>query len=101
VIWNILKTLAIVAIMSYGLVVAVMYFAQRALLYPGASSEAGASPTRVAWGVRETIETPDGERLAVLHVPPVEGRPTVLFFPGNGDDIGNYGFLADLLSQRG
>ena len=27
--------------------------------------------------------------------------PTVLFFPGNGDNIADYGFLGDLLSARG
>ena len=45
--------------------------------------------------------TPDGETLAALYVPASKGRPTVLFFPGNGDNIVNYGFLAELLSARG
>jgi fermentation-respiration switch protein FrsA (DUF1100 family) len=77
-----------------------MYFAQRALLYPGASNAVDALPATVAWAARVTIATPDGEALAALHVPARKGRPTVLFFPGNGDNIANYGFLGDLLSAR-
>ena len=47
------------------------------------------------------IATPDGETLAALHVPAGKGRPTVLLFPGNGDNIVDYGFLGELLSAHG
>ena len=100
-IWKFLTTLPIIAVIAYALVVAVMYFAQRALLYPGASKTVDALPTPVPWAARVAIATPDGETLAALHVPAGKGRPTVLFFPGNGDNIVNYGFLGDLLSRRG
>ena len=100
-IWKVLKALLISAAVAYALVVALMYFAQRALLYPGASKATDALPATVPWAVRVAIATPDGETLAALHVPASKGRPTVLFFPGNGDNIANYGFLADLLSARG
>jgi uncharacterized protein len=101
VIWNILKTLPIAAVIAYALLVALMYFAQRAMLYPGASKALDASSATPAWGAHARIATPDGETLAGLHAVASRGRPTVLFFPGNGDDIANYGFLADSLSQRG
>jgi fermentation-respiration switch protein FrsA (DUF1100 family) len=78
-----------------------MYFAQRALLYPGVSSAADALLATVRWGGRVAIATPDGETLAALYVPASKGRPTVLFFPGNGDNVADYGFLGDLLSARG
>ena len=100
-IWKFLKTLLIVAAIAYALVVALMYFAQRALLYPGASKAADALPVTVPWAARVTIATPDGETLAALHVPAGKGRPTALLFPGNGDNIVDYGFLGDLLSARG
>ena len=99
--WKILKTLPIVAVIAYALVVALMYFAQRTLLYPGASKAADPSPATAAWGAHAAIATPDGETLAALYFPSSKGRPTVLLFPGNGDNIVNYGFLADLLSERG
>jgi fermentation-respiration switch protein FrsA (DUF1100 family) len=78
-----------------------MYLGQRALLYPGATSAPDAMPAVAPWGVRVDIATPDGERLAALHVRASEGRPTMLLFPGNGDNIANYGFLADMLSTHG
>jgi len=90
-----------VASVGYALAVAGMYFAQRALLYPGATKVADALPATVPWGVRETIATPDGETLAAIYVAPGKGRPTILFFPGNGDNIAGYGFLADMLSKGG
>ena len=86
---------------AYALVVALAYFAQRTLLYPGATKATDALPATVPWAVRVSIATPDGETLAALHVAASKGRPTVLFFPGNGDNIADYGFLADLLSARG
>jgi fermentation-respiration switch protein FrsA (DUF1100 family) len=82
-------------------VVAVMYVAQGSLLYPGATSAPDAMPPVAPWGVRVDIATPDGETLAGLHVPAGNGRPTMLLFPGNGDNIANYGFLAEMLSKQG
>jgi uncharacterized protein len=78
-----------------------MFFAQRAILYPGATNAPDALPATAPWGVRVAIPTPDGETLAAIHVAPGPERPTVLLFPGNGDNIVNYGFLADLLAARG
>lgn len=78
-----------------------MYFAQRSLLYPGASKAVDALPSTAPWGSRVSIETPDGETLAALYVPAGKARPTVLLFPGNGDNVAGYGFLADLLAARG
>jgi fermentation-respiration switch protein FrsA (DUF1100 family) len=96
-----LKTLLIAAAIAYALAVIVIYFAQRTLLYPGASKGTGAFPATAPWGSRVSIATPDGETLAALHVPAAKSRPTVLLFPGNGDNIVAYDFLADLLSARG
>ena len=87
--------------MAYVVVVVLMYFAQRHLLYPGATKAADALPATAPWGTRVAIATPDGETLAAIHVPASKGRPVVLLFPGNGDNIANYGFLADWLSERG
>ncbi len=76
-----------------------MYFAQRALLYPGATGEE--MPKAAPWGEWAAIRTPDGETLAALHSLPVTDKPTLLFFPGNGDNIVHYGFLAEALGAHG
>jgi fermentation-respiration switch protein FrsA (DUF1100 family) len=88
-----------VAAIAYALVVAAMYFAQRTLLYPGATGEP--MPATAPWGAWAHIDTADGERLAALHLPAREGKPTALFFPGNGDNIIHYGFLAEALGAHG
>lgn len=87
----------LIAAAVYGLLVAVMYVSQRALLYPGAT---GGPAGTARWGDAVIIETPDGERLHALHAPAPPGRPTVLFFLGNADRVSNYGFLAQALSTR-
>ena len=75
-----------------------MYFSQRAILFPGARSAAVGEPE---WGEAVAIATPDGETLHALHSRAAPGRPSVLFFPGNADWIGNYAFLAEALAARG
>jgi hypothetical protein len=94
-----LKSLLVVAVAAYAVVVAVMFFAQRSLLYPGASRVS--LPASAPWGEWVEIATPDGEKLAALHSPPDAGRPTILLFGGNGDSIANYGFLAEALGRQG
>lgn len=100
-IWKGLKALLIVIALGYVSVVALMYFMQRSLLYPGATDAVGALPAVAPWGERVAIATPDSQTLAALYLPAHQGRPTVLFFPGNGDNIANYGFLASQLSSYG
>jgi fermentation-respiration switch protein FrsA (DUF1100 family) len=90
-----------IAVVGYLCAGAVMYVAQRSLLFPGATNSGAAEAAAVPWAQRVTIATPDGEALAALHVPAAKGRPTFLFFPGNGDNIVGYGFLAELFAARG
>lgn len=79
-----------------------MYFAQRSLLYPGATQgEVVEAVAKSPWGEWVEIVTPDGETLAGLHTEPAPGRPTVLLFPGNADNIAAYAFLADGLGKQG
>lgn len=86
--------------LAYGGIVALMYAMQRSLLYPGAAM-GGSPPASAPWGEAISIGTADGERLYALHTPSDPGRPTVLFFHGNADFIGHYGFLAAALRSRG
>jgi fermentation-respiration switch protein FrsA (DUF1100 family) len=75
-----------------------MYVSQRSILFPGAGS---ALPAGSEWGKAVAITTPDGETLHALHSEALPGKPSLLFFPGNADWIGNYGFLAEALASRG
>jgi fermentation-respiration switch protein FrsA (DUF1100 family) len=75
-----------VLLVGYALVVGVLFFQQRALLYPivqgAAAPDAEGPPIRVVG-----IETPDGERLVGWYLAPQPGRPTLLFFGGQGGGL--------------
>lgn len=92
--------LALVLALGYGLVVGLMFYAQRGLLYAGASFSA-AAPRSAPWGQTVRIRTSDGEMLYALRSRAAPGRPTILFFHGNADRVTHYGFLADGLAAHG
>jgi fermentation-respiration switch protein FrsA (DUF1100 family) len=82
----VLKWLVGLALVGYFGFVAVLYFEQRAFLFPIppvgriAPSSAGFSQAE-----EHVLATADGEKVIVWHVPAQSGRPVVMFFPGNGD----------------
>jgi fermentation-respiration switch protein FrsA (DUF1100 family) len=88
----------LVALAAYAGLVAFIYASQRAILFPGAGSGPPPSPQ---WGKPVAIKTPDGETLQALYSEAASGRPSVLFFLGNADWVGNYAFLAEALAERG
>src|SRR5215470_8087351 len=75
------------AIVLYGGFVALLYVAQRALQY---FPERQRTPPRAA-GLPEAeeavLDTADGERVIVWHVPPREGQPIFLYFHGYGGSL--------------
>lgn len=83
---------------AYAGLMAVLFFAQRALLYPGAT---GGPVSANHWGQVADIVTSDRERLLALHSPAREGHPTVLYFHGNADRVDRFEFLARSLAERG
>ncbi|MEO0729878.1 MAG: alpha/beta hydrolase [Pseudomonadota bacterium] len=74
----------VVGLVSYTALVAIMYFAQSALLYPGTHS--GAQPVlRELPGVaRVSLKAADGVRLAAWFGMAQSGQPTILHLHGNG-----------------
>jgi fermentation-respiration switch protein FrsA (DUF1100 family) len=84
---------------AYVSLVGITYLSQRSLLYPGAS--AAPAPEHASWGENVHVRTPDGETLHGLYSPAASGKPSVLFFLGNADRVGSYGFFARALAVRG
>jgi len=84
----ILKWLLLVALLAYGGALAVLYFKQRAMLFP--SPPVGRTAPEAA-GLPEAEEhvltTADGERIIVWHLAARPGHRVVLYFPGNGDAL--------------
>lgn len=85
----------------YAAIVAFFYTQQRSMLYPGANATAVDPALPAPWGQRVNVSTSDGETLMGLYVEPSPGRPVILFFHGNGDNILHYRFLADGLIESG
>jgi uncharacterized protein len=79
----------IVAAAAFGGLVAMIYVAQRSLMY---FPERLHTPPAMA-GLREaqevTLDTKDGERVIVWHVPPRGEKPVLLYFHGNGGALRN------------
>ncbi len=68
-------------LIAYMAVVAGMFFAQRSLMYPAPARVAGLP----AGFERVGLTTADGLRLAAAWRPPAKGKPSLVFFHGNGD----------------
>jgi len=79
-----LKWIFIIGVGGYLALGALMFFAQRALMYfPDRTrtlpAAAGFPQAQEVW-----LSPADGERVLAWHVPPQEGKPVVLYFHGNG-----------------
>ena len=85
---GVVKILVYVAI-AYVLIVAVAYFAQRKFTYFPNATRVTPAETGLE-GFREVeLPTPDGERLIAWYAPAPAGRPTLLYFHGNGGGLQN------------
>lgn len=81
------KSILIVGLVGYAALGALMYVAQRALMY--FPDTARTPPAMV--GLRQAEEialaTADGERVIAWHLAPRDGGPVVLYFHGNGGSL--------------
>lgn len=76
--------LALIAL--YALLVAGLYFGQRALIFPIPGTQRTApQAAQFPQAEEHVLTTADGEKLILWHVPPQGDRPVVVFFHGNGD----------------
>jgi hypothetical protein len=79
------KSLVVFAVACYLGLIALMYLAQRSLMY---FPETVQTPPREAgFAEAEEIDSADGERVIAWHVAPAPGMPVILYFHGNGGAI--------------
>ena len=96
-----LKWLLIVVSVGYVCCLLVLFFAQRALLFP-IPTAARTTPQAAGFPQAEehVLTTADGEKVILWHVPAKPGRPVVLFFHGNGDYLaGFFGRFRNLIAD--
>jgi fermentation-respiration switch protein FrsA (DUF1100 family) len=81
-----LKWILVFAVLGYGALLAAMYLLQRAIMYPTPQTFRTAPGAANFPQAQEVVlDTSDGEKVIVWHVPPREGKPVVIFFHGNGE----------------
>jgi uncharacterized protein len=98
---TVLKWLVAIASIGYLGGLAVLYFAQRSLIFP-APQTVRTSPEAAGFPEAEEhlLTTADGEKVIVWHVAARPGHPVVLYFHGNGDHLaGFFGRFRELISD--
>jgi fermentation-respiration switch protein FrsA (DUF1100 family) len=82
-----LKWILIIALVCYGGLVALLYFGQRALQYFPERFRTAPAAAGMPEAEEVVLDTSDGERVIVWHVPPRGQKPVVLYFHGNGASL--------------
>jgi uncharacterized protein len=84
---NTLKWLVIFALLGYGAIVALLYVTQRAMQYFPERFRTTPAVAGLPEAQEVVLDTADGERVIVWHVPPRADKPVVLYFHGNGGSL--------------
>jgi hypothetical protein len=75
------------AVVLYGGFVALLYVAQRSLQYFPERQRTAPRAAGLPEAEEAVLDTADGERVIVWHVPPREEQPIFLYFHGNGGSL--------------
>jgi uncharacterized protein len=73
----------IAPVVVYGAFVALVYVAQRLLQYFPERRRTAPAAIGLAHAEEVVLDTADGERVIVWHVPPRSGQPVFVYFHGN------------------
>jgi uncharacterized protein len=82
-----LKWFLIVAVVGYVVFLALLYVAQRKLQYVPETFRTTPVAARLPEAQEAVLDTADGERVIVWHVPPRGEKPVILYFHGNGASL--------------
>src|SRR5262249_9660289 len=81
---TLLKSLLVFGASLYLGILALMYFTQRSLMYFPETVRTAPADAGLPEAQEVVLDTADGERIIVWHVPPRDNKPVVLDFHGNG-----------------
>src|SRR5712672_3097518 len=98
---TVLKWLLIVVSVGYVGGLAALFLLQRSVLFP-IPQVFRIAPAAAGFAQAEehVLDTADGEKVIVWHVPAKPGHPVVLYFHGNGDFLaGFFGRFRDLIAD--
>jgi fermentation-respiration switch protein FrsA (DUF1100 family) len=83
---TLLKAL-VVGLVAFGGLVALMYFAQRSLMYFPERGRTTPAAAGTPSAQEVVLDTADGEKVIAWHVPARDGKPLFLYFHGNGGSL--------------
>jgi uncharacterized protein len=86
-IWRLSKWTGFAVVACYAVVCAVMYTAQRALVFPKLADHVTATAAGFPEAQEVELLTSDGERLVAWYVKPKPDKPLFIYFHGNGDTL--------------
>jgi fermentation-respiration switch protein FrsA (DUF1100 family) len=82
-----MKSFILIALAVYAVLVGVLYFFQRGLMYFPDRARTLPAAAGFPQAEEQTLTTEDGERVIVWHVAPRGERPVVIYFQGNGGGL--------------
>jgi fermentation-respiration switch protein FrsA (DUF1100 family) len=82
-----LKWILLLAAAGYVALVALLYVAQRSLLYFPDPRRLHPAEAGLRQAEEAMLQSADGVRVSAWHVPPREGMPVVIYFQGNGGGL--------------
>ena len=82
-----LKWFMLYALLGYGALVALLYVTQRAIQYFPERFRTTPAAAGLPQAEEVVLDTADGERVLVWHVPPRGNKPVFLYFHGNGGSL--------------
>jgi fermentation-respiration switch protein FrsA (DUF1100 family) len=77
----------IIGLLGYVLLVAALFFGERAMLYHPTATRIRPADAGLPQAEEVELDTSDGEKLVAWHVPPRDGKPVVIYFHGNGEIV--------------
>src|SRR5436309_15815496 len=83
------KSLPIVFALLYLGLLSLMYIGQRSLMYFPEPFRTAPAAAGLPQAEEVVLDTADGERVIVWHVPPRGNKPVALYFHGNGGSLRN------------
>ncbi|MPZ58191.1 MAG: alpha/beta fold hydrolase [Rhizobiales bacterium] len=82
-----MKSIILFAVAGYIALMALMYLAQRSMMYFPDTTRRAPTSAGLAQAEEVTLQTADGERVIAWHVPAQGENPVVLYFQGNGGGL--------------
>jgi fermentation-respiration switch protein FrsA (DUF1100 family) len=82
-----LKWILVFALTGYVALLALLYLTQRSLMYFPDRQRTPPADVGLLQAEEVMLQSADGERVSVWHVPPREDKPVVIYFQGNGGGL--------------